>query len=49
MINAGTEKIRLLDDNWTVLTEDDQDSAHFEFTVAVGANGAEILTPFELP
>ncbi|MDP8264333.1 MAG: type I methionyl aminopeptidase [Candidatus Aceula lacicola] len=44
MINTGTYKTKILDDKWTVVTSDGKPSAHFEHTVAVTANGPEILT-----
>jgi methionyl aminopeptidase len=44
MVNMGTWKTRVLDDNWTVVTADGRRSAHFEHTVAVTKNGPEILT-----
>lgn len=44
MVNAGGASIRLLEDGWTVETLDGMDSAHFEHTVAVTREGAEILT-----
>jgi methionyl aminopeptidase len=44
MINLGTEKVRVLDDGWTVITADGKPSAHFEHTIAVTPNGPEILT-----
>jgi len=44
MINAGTYKVKILDDKWTVVTLDGKPSAHFEHTVVVTANGPEILT-----
>jgi methionyl aminopeptidase len=44
MVNAGTARVRLLDDHWTVVTSDGQWSAHFEHTVALTENGTEILT-----
>jgi methionyl aminopeptidase len=44
MINAGTYRVRTLDDNWTVVTEDGSLSAHYEHTVAITENGPEILT-----
>lgn len=44
MVNAGTYKIKTLDDNWTVVTEDGSLSAHFEHTITVTQNGGEILT-----
>jgi len=44
MLNAGKRTTRLLGDGWTVVTADGSRSAHFEHTVAVTANGPEILT-----
>jgi len=49
MVNAGTHHTRVLADGWTVVTKDGRPSAHFEHTVAVTADGAEVLTaPDEL-
>ena len=44
MINAGGHDWVLLADGWTVVTRDGSLSAQFEHTVAITANGAEILT-----
>ena len=44
MINQGKREIILLDDDWTVETEDGKLSAQFEHTVAVHENGVEIMT-----
>jgi len=44
MVNAGTWKTRVLSDDWTVVTEDERLSAHFEHTVAVTEGEPEILT-----
>jgi methionyl aminopeptidase len=44
MINAGRPGVETLEDNWTVVTADRHRSAHFEHTVAVTRNGADILT-----
>lgn len=44
MINEGTHEVRILSDNWTVVTADGKLSVHFEHTVAIGPNGPEILT-----
>ncbi len=44
MINMGTEEVEVMPDGWTVLTKDRKVSAHFEHTVAVGEERAEILT-----
>jgi methionyl aminopeptidase len=44
MVNAGTWKVRVLPDQWTVVTLDGKYSAHFEHTVAVTEDGPLILT-----
>ena len=44
MINEKSHEVRVLDDNWTVVTCDGGLSAHFEHTVAVTDSGYEILT-----
>jgi methionyl aminopeptidase len=44
MVNAGSWKVVVKSDKWTVVTEDGKPSCHFEHTVLVTANGAEILT-----
>lgn len=44
MINAGTWRIKVADNDYTILTADDSLSAHFEHTVAITENGPEILT-----
>ncbi|MDO3379097.1 type I methionyl aminopeptidase [Geoalkalibacter halelectricus] len=44
MINLGGPGVKLLADGWTAVTADGLPSAHFEHTVAVTENGAEILT-----
>ena len=44
MLNLGTADVYLLDDDWTVITADDEPSAHFEHTVLVTKDGYEILT-----
>jgi methionyl aminopeptidase len=44
MVNAGTYKVQIDDDGWTVRTCDGKPSAHFEHTVAVRKGEAEILT-----
>ncbi|MGC1781515.1 MAG: type I methionyl aminopeptidase [Acidobacteriaceae bacterium] len=44
MVNAGEPKVRVLEDGWTAVTVDGSLSAHFEHTVAVRAEGAEVLT-----
>jgi methionyl aminopeptidase len=44
MINAGGSDVRVLDDRWTAVTGDGKPSAHFEHSVVVGDNEAEILS-----
>jgi methionyl aminopeptidase len=44
MINEGSHQVKVLDDNWTVVTCDGSLSAHFEHTVAITENGPEILS-----
>jgi methionyl aminopeptidase len=44
MVNAGRPDVQVLSDGWTAVTQDGSLSAHFEHTVAVTAEGAEILT-----
>ena len=44
MVNMGTHKVRVLDDDWTTVTADGKLSAHFEHTIAVTSNGPVILT-----
>jgi methionyl aminopeptidase len=44
MINVGTHKVEVLDDDWTAVTLDRKLSAHFEHTVAITESGPEILT-----
>lgn len=48
MINLGKKELRILEDNWTVVTRDGSLSAQFEQTVLVTEDGFESLTPFEL-
>ena len=47
MINLGTEKIYLLNDDWTIITRDRKPSAHYENTILITENGVEILTLME--
>jgi methionyl aminopeptidase len=44
MINEKSFEVKVLKDNWTVVTCDGGLSAHFEHTVAITENGPEILT-----
>lgn len=47
MVMSGAEDVKSLADGWTVVTSDGSDAAHFEYSVLVTENGAEILTPWE--
>ena len=44
MITAGSAEIEILDDDWTIRTDDGSLSCHFEHTVAITADGPRILT-----
>ena len=44
MVNYGKKEVRVLPDEWTVVTVDGSLSAHYENTVAVTSDGAKILT-----
>ncbi len=44
MVNMGTWEAEILDNGWTAVTKDRLPSAHFEHTVAITDDGAEILT-----
>jgi methionyl aminopeptidase len=44
MVNQGERFVETLDDDWTVVTVDRKLCAHFEHTVAITADGCEILT-----
>lgn len=46
MVNAGDHSVHMASDGWSVFTDDGSQSAHFEFTVAVTADGPRILTPW---
>ena len=47
MINMGTERVRTLEDNWTIVTADGQPSAHFEHDIAVVDGKPVILSTFD--
>ena len=44
MVTVGDWRTRQLDDNWTVVTADGSLAAHFEHTIAITDNGAQVLT-----
>ena len=47
MVNLGGWEVDLLSDQWTVVTSDRRDSAHFEHTIAILKDGTEVLTAYE--
>lgn len=47
MINMGTYEVKVLSDEWTVVTKDGKYSAHFEHTVAITEQGPQILTKLD--
>jgi methionyl aminopeptidase len=44
MVIAGKKETLVLDDDWTVITVDNTNAAHFEHTVAITDGNAEVLT-----
>jgi methionyl aminopeptidase len=48
MINLGTRNVKQLKDGWTIVTGDGKPSAHFEHTIVVRKNKAEVLSSFEM-
>jgi methionyl aminopeptidase len=46
MVNAGRHQVRMGDDGWAIYAQDGSLAAHFEFTIAVTAEGPRILTPW---
>lgn len=43
-VNLGSAQVRMLEDGWTAVTADGGLSCHWEHTVAITANGPEVLT-----
>lgn len=44
MVNIGSDRVRILNDDWTTVTVDGSDSAHFEHTIVITESGYNILT-----
>jgi methionyl aminopeptidase len=44
MINAGKREVKLMPDQWTVITKDRSLSAQWEHTLLVTEQGCEVLT-----
>lgn len=47
MVNAGKRDVKLLSDNWTVVTKDHSASAQWEHTILVTETGHDVLTQCE--
>jgi methionyl aminopeptidase len=46
MVTAGRHGVRVADDGWSIFSQDGSLAAHFEFTIAVTAEGPRVLTPW---
>jgi methionyl aminopeptidase len=46
MVTAGRHAIRVASDQWSIFSQDDSLAAHFEFTIAITADGPRVLTPW---
>ena len=46
MVTAGRHMVRMGDDGWAIYSQDGSLAAHFEFTIAVTAQGPRVLTPW---
>jgi methionyl aminopeptidase len=46
MVTAGRHAVRVGEDHWSIYSQDGSLAAHFEFTIAITAEGPRILTPW---
>lgn len=46
MVTAGRQAVRVGEDHWSIYSQDGSLAAHFEFTIAVTAEGPRVLTPW---
>jgi methionyl aminopeptidase len=46
MVTAGRHGVRVGEDHWAIYSQDGSLAAHFEFTIAITAQGPRILTPW---
>lgn len=46
MVTVGRHHVRMGDDEWSIFSQDGSLAAHFEFTIAVTADGPRVLTPW---
>jgi methionyl aminopeptidase len=49
MTTAGRAPVRVGGDGWAIFSQDGSPAAHFEFTVAITAEGPRVLTPWDRP
>jgi len=49
MMTAGRASVRVGGDGWAIYSQDGSPAAHFEFTVAITAEGPRVLTPWHVP
>jgi len=47
MVNLGSSKVKILKDQWTVVTADRHPSAHFEHSIAITQEGPRILSRYD--
>jgi len=45
MLTLGSPEIGILEDDWTIVTQDGSSAAHYEHTILITKDGYEILTP----
>jgi methionyl aminopeptidase len=48
MMTAGKAAVRVGGDGWAIYAQDGSPAAHFEFTIAITADGPRVLTPWHL-
>jgi methionyl aminopeptidase len=46
MVTAGRHAVRVGEDHWSIFSQDGSLAAHFEFTIAITADGPRVLTPW---
>ncbi len=46
MVTAGRHAVRVGEDHWAIYSQDGSLAAHFEFTIAIAADGPRVLTPW---
>jgi methionyl aminopeptidase len=46
MVTAGRHAVRVGEDHWSIFSQDGSLAAHFEFTIAIMAEGPRVLTPW---